>query len=190
MLLGRLGMAVGLILCASCGGGGGGHSRPAALSYTCADSAVGANVVALACAGQAVTDVWVIELDLGGPTTSHDIAGFNLDVLFDPTSVGYVGGSATVQGSFLAADGDTPLLSARIASNDPGRLIIGVRRTKSAGVQGSGGTNPILRFSLRANALVTFGPMQVKFENAEAVDSSDSPIGSVAFSEQLLLGVQ
>jgi hypothetical protein len=158
--------------------------------FSCADSAINKDVVALACGRKASKDVWEIQAVIGGPTTSADIAGFNFDVVFEDTQLSYVPGSVAALGSFLGSDGDTPLPSAGLASNDPGRLIISIHRNRVAGVQGSATRNLVLTFSMRANSLTPFGPLLLEFENAEAVDSSGVPIGSVIFSEQLLLSAK
>jgi hypothetical protein len=171
----------------ACGGGGGGHhSGPA---FTCSESAVGVDTVALVCATKISKDIWQLDVVIGGPTTSTDISGFNFDVVFDSSDLSYVPGSA-VLGTLLSQGGDDPLLSADPASNDPGRLIVGIHRTNQPqGVGGAGPENLVLSFCLKANMLTAFGPDLVHFENAEAVDSSGTPIAGITFSDQLSLSV-
>jgi len=186
----RLALWGALLTCAasiSCHGGGGSEHSPA---LECSDSAVLANVVALQCGQRSGSDVQEIRVVIAGPTSSADIMGFDFDVVFDPTDMSYVPGSAT-EGTLLNKDGDDPLLLADLASNNPGRLIIGIHRTNQpSGVQGTSAENLILEFSVRANTLSPFGPSLLRFENAEAVDSSGSSIGSITFSDQLLLSVK
>jgi len=172
----------------ACGGGGGGNNSGP--SFRCTDSAPNSDVVVLLCGQRTSSDVWTIEVVIGGPTTSNDIEGFDLDVVFDPADLSYVPGSATL-GTLLSQDGDDPLLAANLANNDPGRLIVGVHRTNQPhGVQGDGAENLILTFSMRANMLSDFGPILLQFQNAEAVDSLGTPIGGISFSDQLLLSVK
>jgi len=172
-----------------CHSGGGGHSSSKSV-FQCTDSASAKDVVVLLCGQRTQADVWLINMVIGGPTTSTDISGFNFDVVFDPTDLSYVSGSAAL-GTLLTQGGSQPLLAADLASNDPGRLIVGVHRTNpSTGVQGTATQNLILQFSMRANLLSNFGPVPLQFQNAEAVDSSGAAIGSVTFSDQVLLSVQ
>jgi hypothetical protein len=172
----------------SCGGGGGGGDDGP--SFRCQDSAVAADAAALRCGQIRSTGVRVLRLVLGGPTSSSDIMGFNLDVVFDSTVLEYVAGSAS-GGTLLNQDGDDPLLAAALSGSDPGRLIVGIHRTNQpAGVQGAGTENWVLEFCLRASMMTKFDPSLVKIENAEAVDSLGQPIAGIAFSDQLLLSVQ
>lgn len=135
-------------------------------------------------------DIWQLEVVLGGPTSSTDLAGFSFDVVFDPAELSFVAGSAE-QGTFLNLDGDDPLLIADLASNDPGRLVVGIHRTNQlAGVQGMAAQNVIMKFCLKASLSSEFGPTLVRFENHEAVDSADNPIAGIQFSDQLTLAVQ
>ena len=174
----------------ACGGGGGGGHHAAGPIFRCSDAAAAQDVVALFCSQRTQQDVWRINVIIGGPTISTDISGFNFDVVFDPADLSYVSGSA-VLGTLLNQDGDDPLLAVSVASNDPGRLIVGVHRTNQPnGVQGSAPLNLILQFSMRANLLSQFGPVLLQFQYAEGVDSSVAPIGSITFSDQLLLSVQ
>ena len=181
--------AAAAALSPSCGGGGGGHSSSGP-ALRCSDSTVAANVVALTCGPLIQGGIIRVVVTLGGPTLTSDIMGFNFDVVFAPTDLTFVSGSGAV-GPLLSQGGDSPLLQASLASNDPGRLIVGIRRTvQTAGVQGAAGPNTVLTFELKADPGVTFGPALISFQNAEAVDSLGNPIASISFSDQLLLSVQ
>jgi hypothetical protein len=169
------------------GGGGGGSDGPA---YRCEDSAVGGDTVAVVCAQRTAKDVWRLRLVVGGPTTSQDIMGFNFDLVFDPSVLSYVEGSATL-GTFLSIGGDNPMMAAALSSSDAGRLIVGAHRTHQLfGVGAGTGPETILELSIRANMLTAVSPALLRFENAEAVDSSGDAIGSIHFSDQLLLSVE
>ena len=172
----------------SCGGGGGGGNRGPSLR--CQDSAVAADITALRCDQSPSAGTRTLRLVLGGPTTSSDIMGFNLDVVFDSSTLEYVAGSAA-QGTLLSQDGDDPLLAAALSGGDPGRLVIGIHRTNQpAGVGGLAAENLVLTFSLRANLMIDFGPSLIKIENAEALDSQGHVIAGITFSDQLLLSVR
>jgi hypothetical protein len=149
------------------------------------------NQVALLCGTKIGSDTWLVHAVIGGPTSSMDISGFNFDVVFDPANLSYVSGSAQL-GTLLSQDGDDPLLVADVASNDPGRLIIGIHRTNQpAGVQGGAPHSIVVDFCLRTDKpLSDFGPDLVHFENSEVVDSGGVSIISASFSDQLLLSVE
>jgi len=174
----------------SCGGGGGGDDS-SGLVFKCTDSPIAANQTALLCGTKISSDTWLIQVVLGGPTISTNIAGFDFDVLFDAADLSYVPGSAHM-GTLLSQDGDDPLLLADVANNDAGRLIVGIHRTNQpTGVQGAAAENLVLDFCLKTNSpLSSFGPELLHFENAEIVDSSGIPIGAMSFSDQLLLTVE
>ena len=181
--------AMAALTIARCGGGGGGGNHASTPAFECSDSPVAPDIVASICGTKISKDVWRLMVVLGGPTTSADISGLTFDVVFDPADLSYVAGSAE-QGTLLNQDGDDPLLVASLANNDPGRLVVGIHRTNQpAGVGGVAQQNPVMSFCLKANMLSDFGPVLVRFENAEAVDSSNSPIGSIHFNDQLTLGV-
>ena len=188
----RLWVATPLV-CATlwaCGGGGGG-SDDDGIAFRCSDSPVAANQTAMLCGTKIDSQTWLVQVTLGGPTTSADISGFDFDVVFNAANLSYVPGSARL-GALLGQDGDDPLLVAQVASNDAGRLIVGVHRTNQpAGVQGAAAENLVMDFCLRTDSpLSAFGPDLVHFENAETVDSLGAPIGSISFSDQLLLSVK
>ena len=181
--------AAAAALSASCGGGGGGHSSSGP-ALRCSDSTVAANVVALTCGPLVQGDIIRIAVTLGGPTFSSDIMSFHFDVVFDATELAFVSGSGAV-GPLLSQGGDSPLLLASLASNDPGRLIVGISRTvQTTGVQAAAGRNTVLTFELQADPAMKFGPAPISFQNAEAFDSQGNPIASISFSDQLLLSVQ
>jgi hypothetical protein len=170
------------------GGGGGGHVAPG--RFACSDAAVMPDRVALACGMAVSDDVWALQLVIGGPTTATSIAGFNLDVLFDPAVYAYVPGSV-VAGPLLQQGGNSPLAAASIESGDPGRLLIGIHRSPVDGVGGAGPVDLVLTFEMRAlNRLARSGPTLLRFDHAEAVDPSDTPIASIGFSDQLLLSIE
>jgi len=151
------------------------------------------DVVALRCGPGTGREVLQIKVVIGGPTTA-DIKGFNFDVLFDSDvltdgPLSYVPGSA-VDGGLLSQDGDDPLLSAEPALSDPDRLIVGFHRTNQlTGVQGKATENVVLQFSIKASLAGEFGPVLLKFENAEAVDPAGNILTGIAFSDQILLSV-
>ena len=186
----RLPWLVACVLALAChGGGGDDDGAPHLLAFQCSESMVPANTVALACGALSQNMIREVQVLIGGPTTSNDVMGFSFDIVFDPANISYVAGSAG-QGTLLSSDGDDPLLAVDLASNDPGRLLVGIHRANQAsGVAGPASSNLVLRFSMRANALVAFGPDLLRFENAEVVDSSGTAIPGITFSDQLLLGV-
>src|SRR5262245_52390144 len=77
----------------SCGGGGGGDGG-SGLVFKCSDSPVAANQTAMLCGSRISNDTWLIQVVLGGPTLSTNIAGFDFDLLFDAADLSYVPGSA------------------------------------------------------------------------------------------------
>ena len=173
----------------ACGGGGsgGGDNGPA---FKCSDSPVGVDTVALVCGTKISGNTWSLKVVIEGPVTSADISGFNFDVVFPASDLSYVPGSAEV-GTYFSQGGSVALFAAGLASNDPGRLVVGIQLPDQAvPVQGGPGQNLIMTFRLKANALTAFGPDLIRFENAEAVDSAKAAIESVSFSDQLLLSVQ
>jgi len=170
---------------------------PPTPTFRCTDSPVMVDKVALKCGVKVADDVWQIDVVIGSPTTSTDIGGFAFDLLFDPAILKYVPDSARA-GAMLYQDGDTPLMSVRIMSGDPGRLVVGIYRTSgAAGVQGQSGVNEqIMMFSMKALPGAQFDPdpghLRFDMSRSEALDSSDpsQPISSITFSDQLLLSFQ
>ncbi len=168
------------------GGGGGGDSGP---SFNCSDSPVGVNTVALVCGTKVSGNTWSLKVVIEG-TTSADISGFNFDIVFPVADLSYVSGSAEL-GTYFSQGGSVALFAADLASNDPGRLVVGIQLPDQAvPVQGGPGQNLIMTLRLKANSLTAFGPDLIRFENTEAVDSTKAAIGSVNFSDQLLLSVK
>ncbi len=176
-------LAVLVVLTASCGGGG--SSTPAELQ--CASSAPAANEIALTCGGNLDSSTESIEVVLGGPTSVSTIEGFNFDVVFDAAKVRFVDGSATL-GTFLSQGSVTPLLAAQVASQDPNRLVVGIHRgAAQGGVGATAAESLVLRFSFRTVGTQKLDPVALRFENAEAVDASGTPIAAITFEDGLSL---
>jgi len=192
-----IGMVV--LLCAAlagCGGKGGDGGGtvvppPPTPTFKCSGSPAAVDQVVLRCGVQLSPNVWQIDVVIGVPTESIDIDGFAFDVVFDPTILAYVPGSARSGNMLFQPPSGTPLISAQTAPGDPGRLVVGIHRTgTSGGVQGVPGYELIMVFSMKAQTGAIFDPYLVHFENYQALDSSDQPISSISFSDQLLLSYQ
>jgi len=191
-------VAVGLLGAAhlACGGKGGSSTGvvnpppgPVA-TFKCSDSPTAPNQVALVCGTLVSPNVWMIDVAVGVPTTSTDIGGFDFDVVFDPSNLAYVSGSAQLGDLFTQNNGDY-LVAAATAPGDPGRLVVGISPINgTAGVAGIAGYDHILRFELRNKTISPWGPDLLTFENVRAIDSSGAPITSITFSGQLLLSLQ
>ncbi len=180
-------------------GGGGGHGDTVVTpppvtnpTFACSDSPVQRNQVALKCGAFVVSsNTWVIDAMIGGPTDSTDstdIDGFAFDVLFDPAHLAYVDGSVRA-GALFFQGGMPPLVTARL--ENPGRLVVGIHMTGSGtGVQAKPGYNQIITFSMKPIAGAVFDLEMLHFENHQALDSTDQPIPSITFSDQILLSNQ
>jgi hypothetical protein len=184
-----------LLGCGGKSGDGGGSvvtpPPPLTPTFRCTDSPVMTNQVALVCVKLLPADVWQIDVVIGPPTTATNIDGFAFDVLFDPTLLAYVDGSARA-GTLFFQGGPTPLVIAQTKPGEPGRLVVGIHPTGTGG--GVGATtssfDQILIFNLKLVAGTTFDPQLLHFDNYEALDPLDQPIPSIRFSDQLLLSNQ
>ncbi len=186
--------------CGGKGGDGGGSvippPPPPTPAFRCSDSPPAENQVVLRCGVKLAADVWQIDVMIG-PSSSTDIGGFAFDLLFDPAVLSYVPGSAQWE-SMLFQDGETPLLSAQMATGDPGRLVVGIYRTGGVGGVGvvPGTYDRIMAFSMRVTPGAQFDPdpkhLVFDKEKSQALDASDPPqwIPSITFNDQLLLSNQ
>jgi hypothetical protein len=187
------------IVCAvhlGCGGKGGDGGSvvtpppPPTQTFRCSQSPVTIDQVALQCGVNLTADVWQIDVVIGSPTRSTDIDGFAFDVLFDPTLLTYVNGSARA-GNLFFQGGLAPLVVAQTQPGEPGRLVVGIHPSGTGGgVQGTPTFNQILIFNMKLAGEGTFDPYLLRFDNHEALDSLDQPISSITFSDQLLLSNQ
>ncbi len=85
---------------------------------------------------------------------------------------------------------EVPDLTATVAMNDPGRLVLTIHSNSATGVQALVFDNLILKFSIRANnVVVETDPTTLTFENATMVDEMDMPIG-IIFRDQIILSVR
>ncbi|HKB07375.1 MAG TPA: hypothetical protein VKF61_03730 [Candidatus Polarisedimenticolia bacterium] len=170
---------------------------PVPSSLACSSSLPQIDDVVMTCRTHfAADDSWQIDVVIGSPTTSTDIGGFAFDILFDPTVLTYVPGSAG-WGEMLVQDGITPLFSAETVPGDPGRLVVGIYRPGGQpGVQGTTTYNRIMVFRVKAVPGVQFDqyPPRLTFDmtRSEAIDSSPSAqaITSIKFRDQILLSKQ
>jgi len=183
-----------LLGCGRKGGDGGGSvvtpPPPLTPTFRCTDSPVMVDKVALKCGLQRADDVWEIDVVIGSPTTATNIDGFAFDVLFDPTHLAYVAGSASA-GTLFLQGGPVPLVIAQTQPGEPGRLVVGIHPTGTeGGVRAVSGFDQILIFNLKMVAGTTFDPELLHFDNFEALDPLDQPITSITPSDQLLLSVQ
>jgi len=145
-------VAVGLLGMAHLACGGKGSSSTGVVNpppgpivtFKCSDSPTAPDKVALQCGRLVSPNVWMIDVTIGVPTQSTDIGGFAFTVVFDPTVLAYVPGSAEVGDLFIQPGGDY-LLAAATEPGDPGRLVVGISPINgTAGVAGSTGHDRIL----------------------------------------------
>lgn len=181
------GLTLAGLLHAACGGGSSVSVRP---GLECRDEPVAADTVALRCGGVPSAEARTIEVVIGVPTESTDIAGFLFDVVFDPAILVFEPSSAQA-GNLLNQDGASVLFAATLEAGDPGRLVVGITRTGTGGgIQGTAGRDIIMRFTFHAVPGARFEASMPRFENAEARDSTPDVIPTIRFSDQLLLSAR
>jgi hypothetical protein len=192
-------LCAALVGCGGKGGDGGGSvitpPPPPTPTFRCSDSPPEENQVVLRCGGIPAADVGQIDVMIG-PSTSTDIGGFAFELLFDPTILSYVSGSA--QSGTLLFQGGTALLGVKIDPVDPGRLVVGIYLTEgTGGVEVKPGTyDRIMTFAMKVMPGAQFDPdpkhLVFDKDKSQALDASDPPqwIQSITFNDQLLLSNQ
>lgn len=175
MLLGAL-----LPLSQSCGGGGGGSGQVTPMMrFTCSGAvAPSPDQVSLSCPAISGSPL-LVSVIIGGPTSSTDIYGIKFDVVFSPTVMTFQ--APAVEGTFLDQGGAATSLIASASPGDPGRVVVSITRTGSvSGTQAAAAQATVLTLGFAATGLAraTF----LTFENAGAVDSTTTPIGSIQFT--------
>ncbi len=157
--------------------------------FKCSDSSTVADRVVLQCGMSVAPDIWMINMVIGVPTTSNNIGGFAFDVVFDPTVLAYIDGSAVMGNLFTQYPAGTYLFAAKTTS-DPGRLVVGIQPVSTPGLAGNTGHDQILRFELKNLSLSNWGPDLVRIENFRVTDSSGLTISGITTNDQLLLSMQ
>jgi hypothetical protein len=176
---------VGLIL----NGCGGGHDNPGLmcnLLAACSGAGqVGSDQIGMQCSSspQIMAGVRVM---IGGPTTSSDIYGIKFDLVFDSTLLRFDG--QAMEGSLLNKDGQSASLEARLAANDPGRLIVAITRLGSVGgVQANASEETVMTIGFSG---LSCGTASLAFDKAMVVDSNLNPIPGIQFVGPLSIRVQ
>jgi hypothetical protein len=159
----------------------GGHSHNAPVPYfTCSGGALpAADQVAMTCPATE-SGMLNITVNLGGPTTSHDIYGIKFDVVFDPAVLTFT--PPAYEGLFW--NGATSVLAATASPGDPGRIVAAISQTGST--PGLGSSQPTVAVMGIFLGPAGTGTTNVTLENGEAVDSSLAPIASIQFSSTSL----
>ena len=124
--LGVLGLCAIAVPVACGGGGGGGTITPSfAASFTGSRTTVAPNVVRLRSASSS-GDTVVLEVTIGGSTTSTNLNTFAFDlVLSDPSVASYVNQSATFGNALTLGAGQTAGVQVAQSGN---RVIVGVTK--------------------------------------------------------------
>jgi len=159
----------------ACGGGGGGH-HGVVTRITCGGAAApGQDQVEFGCPANSVSPIAVQVLI--GPTSSGDVYGIKLDVVFDPAVLSF--DPPAIEGSVLNQDGNPTVLEAATQPGDPGRLVVAITRQGAvSGVGASGAQSTVVTLPFAA---VAAGTTSLTFENAAAIDSSLAPITAIQF---------
>lgn len=175
--------ASALVLTLACGGGGGGGGTlpPAvAASFTGSGTAAAANGVRLR--AQAPSgDMLVLEVAIGGITTSTDLYSFAFDiVLSDPTVATFVAGSDEFGNALTLVGQQQGDAQATLQGN---RLVVGVSKVGGGGGnQVPAGESVVVRLTFR---VLKAGTTNIGFSSSvrapEALDSTGTTIPSVQF---------
>jgi hypothetical protein len=170
-----LAVLCGLLLAACHHGGGGGGGGAAAQMSCSGASASGADLVRFDCPASSGSPMPVRVMI--GPTTSN-VYGIKFDVVFDPVVLAFDG--PAIEGNFLNQDANPTVVEAGVESTDPGRLVVSVSRLGAVGGVGvSSGEKTVITLPFMGLAS---GSSMLTFENAEAVDSTNTPIAGIQFS--------
>jgi hypothetical protein len=182
-------LALALVLPFGCGGDdGGGGVVPTNLvaSVVPSGTAAAPNLVRLR-ASSVSGDTAVLEVVLGGPTTSSDVYAFAFDlVLSNPAIAAYVAGSAAAGTALVPTGGQSITVQAVQTGN---RVVVGITKVGGGAGNGVGAAEPaIVRLSFRVLAA---GATQVTFSGSvapqnptgapAALDSNVAIVPTIAF---------
>jgi len=168
-----------LALCLRCGGGGGHHSAPAPMLFSCSGAAaISPDQISITCPNFSASPLFLTVV-IGGPTTSSDIYGVKFDLVFSQPIMTF--DTPAIEGALLNQGGAATTLVATASPGDPDRVVVSITRTRAVtGTQAAAASTTIMILGFSATGLD--GTATVTFENAEAVDSTLTPIGSIGFT--------
>ena len=163
-----------------CGGGDGGNDSvivPASTASFAASGTLAAPNLVWLNQVSASGNLVVLEVVLGGPTTSSDLYSFAFDlVLGNAGVVQYVPGSAEVGDSLTTSGGQTLAVE---ASQSGGRVVVGVTKLGGGAGNGVAGAQAgVVQLTFKA---LTVGTSTISFSGSTALDSVGDPIGSIVF---------
>jgi len=155
-----------LALTPGCGGSdGGGGTVPTNLiaSFAPSGTAAAPNLVRLR-ASSVSGDIAIVEVVLGGPTTSNDLYAFAFDlVLSNPAIATYVAGSAVAGTALVPSGGQS--ITVQAVQTGP-RVVVGVTKVGGGAGNAVGAAEPVvLRLSFRVLAA---GGTEVTFSGSIA----------------------
>lgn len=175
-----LGFAAALLTALGCGGGGdGGTTTPPALA--CSDAcAAAANGVAMNCGGATGGTTEQVDVVMGGPAAgSTTLRGFNFDVTYDPAKVEFVPAA-----SYTSPLLPNALVAVTLSNGQQGRVVVSIQQPGGlADVTVGAGQHDVIVLSFRRVTGVTFAPIPLTFDNAEATSAS----AVIAFANGLAL---
>lgn len=163
-----LGFAAALLTAIGCSSGGGGGTSSPTLGCSSGEVPVN-NGVGLICGPATGSSSELVHVVMTGPASgATDLLGLNFDVTYDPAVLEFVPSVGDVSPLFPDA-----LVVVNLFNDSPGRLVVSVQQTGGslASVGIDGGIAVSLGFK-RASGVATFGPTDIKFDNAEATTPS------------------
>jgi len=168
--------ALCLALCLRCGGGGGHHGAPAPMLFSCSGAAaITPDQISITCPAFSASPL-LMTVVIGGPTTSSDIYGVKFDLVFSQPIMTF--DTPAIEGTLLNQSGAATTLDAAASPGDPDRVVVSITRTGAvSGTQAAAASTTIVILGFAATGLD--GTATVTFENAQAVDSTLTPIGSI-----------
>ena len=170
--------AASLALCLDCGGGGGHHSAPAPMLFSCSGAAaISPDQISITCPAVSASPL-LLTIVIGGPT-SPDIYGIKFNIVFSQPIMTFE--TPAIEGTLLNQSGAATTLVATASPGDPDRVVVAITRTGAvSGTQAAAASTTIMILGFSATGLD--GTATVTFENAQAVDSTLTPIGSIGFT--------
>ncbi len=111
--------AICLALCMDCGGGGGHHSAPAPMLFSCSGAAaIGPDQISITCPNFSASPL-LLTIVIGGPT-SPDIYGIKFNLVFSQPIATF--DTPAIEGALLNQSGAATTLDAAASPGDPDRV--------------------------------------------------------------------